>query len=90
MAGAEVERWVAENIARPRSANPRQQHWIDPVIFVNGFLGLEDRRIGWSGRRIVTALGRRSLRRSQTAATKDGQLMLNAETGFGPSAACLH
>ena len=32
-----------------------EKDWIDPVIFVNRFLGLDDRRIGRRRRRVVAA-----------------------------------
>ena len=51
MSRAQTERRIGENITGPRAAEPRQQDRIDPVIFVDRFLGLDDRRIsrrrGW-------------------------------------------
>src|SRR5262249_57103330 len=55
MTGSKLEWRVGENVARPRTTKSRKQDRIDPVIFVNRFFRLDDRRIRWRRRWIVTA-----------------------------------
>src|SRR5262245_27225521 len=55
MSGAQTERRIGEDIPWPRASESREQDWIDPVIFVNCFLGLDDWRIGRRRRGIVAA-----------------------------------
>src|SRR5690348_4958676 len=55
MASAKLERRVSENVTRPRATKPRQKHRIDPMILVNRFLRLDDRRIRRRRRGVITA-----------------------------------